>query len=197
MKILSFTFAIFFMLLVLWGFGWLFFATTIAMAKPETKQEATSAIIVLTGGNGRITEGLSLLAKKKSPKLFISGVHKKTSKNDIYKIWRKNNMPGTPCCVHLGDFAETTEGNAIETADWIQKEKNIDSIRLVTSSYHMPRASELFKRYLKDTKVQIVEHPVLTDDFQAWKGRFWELTFSEYNKWLVTKFIPAPIKGIN
>lgn len=170
-----------FTLLLLWGLGWLWFATSIAFATPEQGKQKTEAIVVLTGGNGRVNEALDLLHQKLAPKLFISGVHKDTTKDDIYKSW-KNKSARHPCCVSLGYHANDTLENAQETKEWVEKNK-IQTLRLVTSSYHMPRA------YLEISKTlpnrEIIQHPVFSDDFQPWEGRFWTLTFSEYNKTLV------------
>lgn len=168
-------------LFLLWGFGWLWFATGIALSSPEQEDTKTEAIIVLTGGNGRISAGLNLLANKTAPKLFISGVNKDVTKGDIYASW-KNPTKNKPCCIYLGYEAEDTSENAIETKNWVL-ENEISSFRLVTSSYHMPRAHLEISKALPETK--IILHPVFSDDFKAWKGRFWSLTFSEYNKTLV------------
>ncbi|MEM6811900.1 MAG: YdcF family protein [Pseudomonadota bacterium] len=191
MKITSFFIGALLTVILTWILGWLLFATSIAVAQPETGTEKTSAIVVLTGGNGRINEGLNLLDENKASKLFVSGVHEKTTKDDIYNSWKKpvdeRRSKKGPCCLHLGYEATDTYSNAQETKEWVD-EKNIKSIRLVTSSYHMPRANLLMKRFLPDTN--IIQHPVFSDDFQPWKGRFWPLTFSEYNKWLATKVMP-------
>ena len=48
----------------------------------------------------------------------------------------------------------------------------------------MPRASMLIERALPEKK--IINHPVFSSDFEPWKGRFWELTFTEYNKSLIS-----------
>lgn len=169
-------------LFLLWGFGWLWFATTIAMAAPDNKNNKTEAIVVLTGGNGRINAGLNLLAKEVADKLFISGVNHEVKEKDILASW-KNPTPQKPCCIFLGYKAEDTMGNAVEVKEWINN-NNINSLQLVTSSYHMPRAHLEISRVLPNT--EITPYPVLTDDFEPWKGRFWPLTFSEYNKTLVS-----------
>ncbi|HPF78652.1 MAG TPA: YdcF family protein [Alphaproteobacteria bacterium] len=180
-KTLSFIFIAMMTLFLLWAIGWLWFATSVALASPKEGNIKTDAIVVLTGGNGRINEGLDLLAKGSSDKLFISGVNKEVTQDDIYAGWKKPTKD-RPCCIYLGYDAEDTTGNAVETKNWILKNK-ISSFRLVTSSYHMPRAYLEMSKILPDIK--IIPHPVLTDDFEAWKGRFWKLTFSEYNKMLV------------
>jgi len=167
--------------LILWGLGFLWFSTTIALMSENTAETKSQAIIVLTGGNGRITEGLRLLNDKTAPKLFISGVHKDTSKDDILQS-SKINIPKDICCISLGYKSTDTITNATEVEQWAQ-ENNINSFRLVTSSYHMPRAILEIRARLPD--ISIIKHPVLTDDFESWKGRFWILTFSEYNKTLL------------
>lgn len=181
-KTFTFILMAFFTLFILWGVGWLWFATTVAMAAPESKIEKTDAIVVLTGGNGRINAGLNLLAKEASDKLFISGVNQDVKEKDIFDSWKEPTSP-KPCCVFLGYKAEDTTGNAVEVQEWVEQ-NNINSLQLVTSSYHMTRANLELSKALP--KKKIIQHPVLTDDFEAWKGRFWTLTFSEYNKTLVS-----------
>lgn len=182
LKTLSFIFMAFVTLFLIWGFGWLWFATTIAMAKPNEDIAQTDAIVVLTGGNGRVNAGLNLLAEKISDDLFISGVNEEVKEKDILASW-KTPSKTKPCCIHLGYKAEDTTGNATEVYEWVE-ENGVESFQLVTSSYHMPRAYLELSRILPETA--IFQYPVLTDDFEAWKGRFWTLTFSEYNKTIVS-----------
>lgn len=177
-KLFNFVLLALFTLFIVWGVGWLWFATTIAMTEPNQDDTHTQAIIVLTGGNGRINEGLDLLTQKAAPKIFISGVHKDVTKKHILKNW-KNPSSTKPCCISLGYKSTDTISNAIEVKEWVI-ENNISSFILVTSSYHMPRAFMEIERLLPNKK--IIKHPVFSNDFEAWKGRFWELTFSEYNK---------------
>ena len=181
-KIFSFICAAFFTPLLLWAIGWLWFASTVAFANPPEEIETTQAIVVLTGGNGRVNAGLDLLAKDSAPKLFISGVNKGVTKDDIYASW-KNPAKEKPCCIYLGYEAEDTIGNAIETREWLQKNE-VKKITLVTSSYHMPRAKQELSKTLRE-EIEIIPYPVFSDDFEPWKGRFWSLTFSEYNKTVV------------
>jgi len=60
------------MLFVIWALGWVWFATSIAIAEPVNVKQNTDAIIVVTGGNGRVNAGLDLLDDNHAPKLFIS-----------------------------------------------------------------------------------------------------------------------------
>jgi uncharacterized SAM-binding protein YcdF (DUF218 family) len=169
-------------LLILWGLGWVWFASSVAFGEDNTRPPKSEAIIVLTGGNGRINAGLNLLADKVAPRLFISGVHKGASKDDIFASWKTPTSP-KPCCIELGYKATDTASNATEVQEWVRK-NNITDLILVTSRYHMPRAYLEISRSLPPS-TKIFQYSTDTKDFQAWKGRFWSLTFSEYNKTLI------------
>lgn len=52
-------------------------------AYPRDESTKTEAIIVLTGGRNRITEAGKLYNRKLADKLFISGVNKRVSLNQI------------------------------------------------------------------------------------------------------------------
>lgn len=186
------------MLFIAWILGWFWYAASIAMIKPVETIKNTDAIIVVTGGNGRINAGLDLLDDGKAPQLFISGVNIAAQKSDIYDSWvrpqSKRKLGNKPCCVYLGYEALDTNQNAIEVRDWIDK-NNIKTIRLVTSTYHMPRTLHLMKVNLPNIK--IMPYPVFTDDFEPWKGRFWSLSFSEYNKFIFSYIAPNSITPLD
>jgi len=143
----------------------------------------TDAIVVLTGGSQRIENGLSLLAESKAKKLFISGVYRST---DVKALLRASNQQpkGLSCCIELGHEADSTRGNAAETAAWMKAE-NFHSLRLVTASYHMPRSLLEFSRAMPD--IRIVPNPVFP---KAPQGDWWHrmhgaiLVIDEYMKYL-------------
>lgn len=125
-------------LILLWIGGFCVFAASAIMATPQSEEETTDAIVVLTGGKNRIQEGLSLFAQGRALHLFISGVHEDVKKYEILALWDGDHaLP--PCCVSLGYEATTTTQNAAETRKWIQKQ-DYSSIRLVTGDYHMMRS---------------------------------------------------------
>ncbi len=169
-------------LLLLWALGWLWFAASVATMNPQGENVRTDAIIVLTGGEKRVNTGMDLLADGKGEELFISGVNSKVKPEDLIKLWH-GNPEKISCCITLGYSANDTASNATETQDWI-KNKNVQSIRLVTSNYHMARSLLMFNKQMPD--IVIYKHPVTPDDFEPWGRQFWKLTFSEYNKWLAT-----------
>ena len=169
-------------LVLLWAIGWLWFAASVAMMKPQHQEITTDAIVVLTGGGKRVNAGLDLLAQGKGKKLFISGVNSKVKAEDLIQLW-DGDVKKVSCCITLGYAADSTTSNATESQDWI-RENNIKSIRLVTANYHMARSLLIFRQAMPD--LLIYKHPVQPEDFQPWKEQFWPLTFQEYNKWLAT-----------
>lgn len=167
----------------LWAGGLFQFADAIptAVAHPDVK---TDAIAVLTGGSGRLNEGLKLLEHGLAAKLFISGVYKGVDMQSLLKAYR-DNPENLNCCVAIG-YAEDTINNAIETSAWARK-NGIKSLRLVTSGYHMPRSVLEFEHSMPS--IILVEHPVFPahvkqEDWWAWPGTT-GLIVGEYNKFLM------------
>jgi len=122
-------------LIWLLGFAW-FAATLPGAASLKTK---TDAIVVPTGGPGRIERGLAALRAGSGQKLFVSGVDRQVRPREFaaeYKV-KSSEMA---CCVALGFTALDTRGNARETANWI-KGGRYRSLRLVTSDWHMRRSA--------------------------------------------------------
>jgi uncharacterized SAM-binding protein YcdF (DUF218 family) len=172
------------MLALLWFYGLLNFLEKI----PEqitNKNPASDAIVVLTGGSGRLKTGLQLLTRKKAKKLFISGVYRG---NDVQRLLQvqKHSPAEVLCCINLGYAATSTAGNAIETANWIKKD-GLTSIILVTANYHMPRSLILFRHTMP--KIEIVPHPAFPPQFeptQWWvRPRTASLIISEYIKYTI------------
>lgn len=140
------------LIFIIWFFGFVAFVSNIHFSKDEISEEA-DAIIVLTGAKGRLDAGFDLLIAKKAKQLFISGVGKDTSLNDLLsklsnidqkKLNREN--------IFIGHMASSTQENAIETENWV-KENNIRSIILVTSNYHMIRSLLEMERLMPDVKI--------------------------------------------
>ena len=69
--------------------------------------------------------------------MLITGVAPEVREGDLAP-----NMACRPvfaCCIDLGDEAVDTRSNARETAAWVRATA-IQTVRLVTSDWHMPRA---------------------------------------------------------
>jgi uncharacterized SAM-binding protein YcdF (DUF218 family) len=174
-------------IVALWLGGFLRFVSAIenlSAVPVATATEPTDAVIVLTGGSERVLTGIKLLEAGAGKKLFISGVHKKLS---VENVLGTQNVPVDlrACCIALGYQAGSTKGNAEETRDWMQSQ-GYTSLRLVTANYHMPRSMLLFHAAMP--AVTIIPHPVTPDNFDlaAWwqHAGMIELLATEYDKYV-------------
>ncbi len=169
---------------IIWAGGLVWFARQIP-PPGATDTGRTDAIVVLTGGAGRLDEGLRLLSADRAKKLFVSGVYRGVDVAALLRLARQK--PGSlECCIMLGYAADNTVGNAHETAAWMRAE-GYSSLRLVTASYHMPRSLLEFRRVMPG--VGLVAHPVFPPRFKHSQWWLWPgtagLIAREYNKYLV------------
>lgn len=151
----------------------------------ENSSSPTDAVVVLTGGSGRLRAGFELLAKKQAKKLFVSGVYRGIDVAELLRMSRQAPKE-LECCVALGYTADDTAGNAYETAQWMAKE-NFHSLRLVTANYHMRRSLLEFRRAMP--AVTVIPHPVFPKNFKGedwwrWPGTT-SLILREHFKYLV------------
>jgi len=172
------------------GLAWFTAGLDDGMPAPDT---ATDAIVVLTGGKGRIGAGLDLLEAGKGRKLFVSGVppgvaiESMLGQNPAAARWIE-------CCIVLGHAADNTVGNAAETARWLGEE-HYRSLRLVTANYHMRRALLEFRRVLPGD-VLVVPDPVDPGGMPPGLQRAASpVVMIEYTKYLVA--LVRPFVGID
>src|SRR5688572_9125781 len=104
------------------------------LSKDETR---TDAIIVLTGGKNRIAEGIKLLQQGYSGRMLISGVAKETTLEQLLDAQGIRLKGSALNKIAIGKQATSTFSNAWESSEWVHA-NNVQSIRLVTSNYHMP-----------------------------------------------------------
>ena len=172
----------------LWVCGLVYFYSSIPTEKTELTNKA-DAIIVLTGGNDRIAEGVRLLAERKADKLLISGVNKQSEFSDLISVQGVDDLLAVGATltnkISLGRKAVNTVGNAKETKEWAD-ENNVNSIILVTANYHMPRSLVEFRKLMPDS--EIVAYPVFPKDFDKSKWQenktTRDLIIREYHKYL-------------
>jgi uncharacterized SAM-binding protein YcdF (DUF218 family) len=179
------------LIIVVWIMGLIWFVDEVPTNRTEDFTK-TDAIIVLTGGTGRLEAGLQLLSEGYAKLLFISGVARGIDVQALLKLVSRNPNDFA-CCIVVGYRADNTAGNAAETTEWIVKNK-FDSLRLVTASYHMPRSLFEFRR--KMPNIKIVPHPVFPPQFKRqswwrWPGSA-QLLASEFNKYLISKIGLTP-----
>jgi len=140
-------------------------------------------IVVLTGGASRVADAIELLAAGHGRRLLISGVNPSTNRSEISRL-NPEFARVVRCCVDF-DRSLNTLGNAVETRRWIQA-KGFQSLIVVTSNYHMPRALIEIGHQLPD--VALVPFPVVTDKLrtESWWGNMatTRLLLLEYVKYV-------------
>jgi uncharacterized SAM-binding protein YcdF (DUF218 family) len=166
-------------LLILWALGFGLFAGTIPRPADD---RLTDAIVVLTGGPGRLERGIDLLARHRAQRLFVSGAERTVRKSELAL---RTHMPIAlfDCCVDLGKESVDTRTNASETAAWLGTH-HYRSVRLVTTNWHMPRAHHDLWEALRGTGITILPDAVPAEP------RFLTL-FTEYHKYLLRR-VAAP-----
>jgi uncharacterized SAM-binding protein YcdF (DUF218 family) len=164
------------LLLLLYAIGFILF--TVTLGKPADKNAArTDAIVVITGGPGRIEHGVDALKAGRAKRLLVAGADPAVTKNDLIRRLRGNG-PLVNCCVDLGSESVDTRSNAEEASRWLAR-RGYRSFRLVTSDWHMRRARYDFRGVLGD-KYELMPDAVRSEP------HFMTL-FGEYNKYVLRR----------
>ena len=128
-----------------------------------------AAAVVFTGDFARVDEALKLLAAGRVRKVYISGVNSGAGlakQKFVTQFSRRNPEIAhldklVACCVEMGEAAESTIQNALETQCWLTQRSIEGPILLVTSRMHMARARALLSRTASDR--EIIPFPVADD----------------------------------
>jgi len=150
------------------------------------------AIVVLAGGKGRVDEGVRLFREGRATYLFFIGVDPSVRKTDLY---RPHSGDPSPDRVILENVSRNTLENAIYGRDVILR-KQVGSVLLITSRYHMKRSAILFRNALP-RELAIYPYPVDSKNLkEAWwnHGGSFHLLFSEFYKYCMFRafFLLAP-----
>jgi uncharacterized SAM-binding protein YcdF (DUF218 family) len=142
------------------GFIWFFLLVPSEEVQLDRRADG---IVVLTGAASRIPDAIELLADERGKRLLISGVYRATSAREIARI--------TPlyakyfsCCIDLDRSALNTYGNALQTKRWAH-DHNFNSLIIVTSNWHMPRAMAELEHQLPE--VTLVPYPVVSERMKS------------------------------
>jgi Uncharacterized conserved protein len=122
--------------LLTWMLGFAWFA--IFLPQPLDGRQ-TDAIVVLTGGAGRIDRGLALLRDGAAKRMLISGVDRSVRPSELAAEYKAPERLFS-CCITLGREAIDTRSNAIETAHWLER-RDYKTVRLITTDWHMRRSA--------------------------------------------------------
>ena len=169
--------------LILLAGGFVRFVSSIAGDEVSLESKA-DGIVALTGAAGRIPDAIELLATERGKRLLITGVHRATSSREIARITPLYSKYFT-CCIDLDRSALNTFGNALETRRWA-REHNFNSLIVVTSNWHMPRAMAELAHQLPD--VTLIAYPVISEKVKT--EPWWSntdtarLLLAEYLKYL-------------
>ncbi|MFZ0096024.1 MAG: YdcF family protein [Pseudolabrys sp.] len=169
--------------LILLGAGFVWFVASIASDEVSLDTKA-DGIVALTGAAARIPDAIELLATERGKRLLITGVYRATSSKEIARITPLYSKYFT-CCIDLDRSALNTFGNALETRRWA-REHNFNSLIVVTSNWHMPRAMAELAHQLPD--VTLTAYPVISEKVKT--EPWWSntdtarLLLAEYLKYL-------------
>jgi len=163
--------------------GFLIFTRNIERSQPEPERTA-DGIAVLTGGVARIDEAMKLLAQQKAKRLLITGVNRTTSTEALKQLASEGDQLFS-CCVDIDKEARNTIDNATETSQWVAQH-HYNSIIVVTSNYHMPRALAELARVMPGVILipySVVDNNVHLERWWTYPGTT-KLLVSEYLKYL-------------
>jgi len=138
------------------GFVWFVLQISSDEVTLDTKADG---IVALTGAAARIPDAIELLATERGKRLLITGVHRATSSREIARITPLYSKYFT-CCIDLDRSALNTFGNALEARRWA-RQHNFNSLIVVTSNWHMPRAMAELAHQLPD--VTLIAYPVISE----------------------------------
>ena len=178
---------------LVWLTGFVLFTATLPEATPLAV--ATDAVVVLTGGPGRLARGVAVMQAGSARRMLVSGVGEAVTRAELAATLdagidgrsldaaaRLANRRLLAAQVDLGYSAVDTRSNAAETTDWMAA-NNFKSLRLVTSAWNMRRA-ELELRAQLPADIAIITDAVPNEPAATRVAR-------EYNKlllrWVVLK----------
>ena len=167
---------------ILWLISYVFFIAYTYLDKAPQKQYLNNTpVIILTGDNGRISQGLELAERIDSPDIFITGVNESLNKNDIIRNWQADKLDSL---ISIDHKALNTIGNIEQSVAWLQQ-REFDKAVIVTSNYHMPRTKMLLN--VKAPEFSFLSYPVQNAHLTPQKLKFWKTMLIEFHKTALVK----------
>lgn len=136
--------SVFFLLLLTgWRFGLEYRRIRATPIDAWIRDQRADCAVVLTGGPGRVKEGMDLLARKAVRKLVVSGVNPQADWRDIFTNWPFYQDVAEADIV-LERRSRTTFGNAQQSLV-IAEALGCRDLLVITSQYHLHRALRTFR----------------------------------------------------
>jgi hypothetical protein len=114
-------------------------------AQGNPRIEGADLVVVFPGDQQRVATGLAAVKEGLAPSMMVIS----TPAAALQEIFRKNGIPATTQALP-GDLSRSTFEDVYHTAQAIRANQ-LDSIIVVSSSYHLPRALTLLRLYLTFT----------------------------------------------
>jgi uncharacterized SAM-binding protein YcdF (DUF218 family) len=164
------------LILLLYAIAFVLFAVT--LGRPASASEPrTDAVVVITGSSGRIAQGVAALEAGKARRMLIAGADPSVTRRDLVRSLHVNRRLAA-CCVDLGSESVDTRSNAEEAQRWLAVH-GYKSYRLITSDWHMRRASYEFHKVLSSSYRQVPDAVRSEPSFLT--------LFGEYNKYVLRR----------
>lgn len=161
------------LVVLIWTLGFVVFMLTLGSPAGADK---TDAIVVPTGGPGRVMRGLDLMKAGAAQRMLITGVAPDVRPVELAA--EHDTDPALFAKIDLGREAVDTRSNGEETAAWIAQNK-FRTVRVVTSDWHMARALLEVRRAVGD------DVSVIGDGVPSEPGL--TMLVREYNKYLLRR----------
>lgn len=113
-----------------------------------TRDQRADCAVVLTGGSGRVKEGMDLLARRAIRKLIVSGVNPQADWREIFPNW-PYYQDVEEADIVLERKSRTTFGNAQQTLA-VAEALHCRDLLIITSRFHLHRALRTFRAEFED-----------------------------------------------
>lgn len=158
----------------------------LTLTEPDKKADA---IIILSGGQGRVEKGVELYQAGYAPYIILSNSTESTSRSgDMLQTALALGVPED--VIFTESAAESTYQNAELTLS-ILKEHDFESAIVVSSEFHMRRVKLLFDRVYRKSEIELtyVGSSSGYNDARWWSDRnSRETTLNEYVKMIGNTF---------
>jgi uncharacterized SAM-binding protein YcdF (DUF218 family) len=159
------------------------------MDTDERADDPPRSVVVFTGAYDRIDLGLEMIASDRADQLLISGANRTSGLIPdrfpaLFDPTPEQSEWISSGRIVLAPDSHSTFENALETACWLEKQPEVDSVTLITSRRHMARASLALQRSVGSVSVvRLVSDPAEPYDRL-------EIDLNEFSKfsatWLIT-----------